>query len=138
MQKCKYNDAPFVPSNDCSSWESCTAEAYEQGKADAKAEHDKECDRCLFSLRKERMDEAKKDAIDSAMEVIEHIYHDHLYCIEDECDDTKCCDLCLYEAVMKNLKHLKGTFNSVDSLLIKQLRTVNEEIKRRKNEKNTM
>lgn len=37
---------------------------YEIGKADAKAEHDKECDRCQYSLRKEVIEEVREDATD--------------------------------------------------------------------------
>lgn len=27
----KFNDAPFVPCNDCANWESCQEDAYQQG-----------------------------------------------------------------------------------------------------------
>lgn len=60
----EFDEIPFVPCNDCTSWESCTQDAYEQGKADAKAEHDKECDTCLFSSRKEMIKKVREEAID--------------------------------------------------------------------------
>lgn len=37
---------------------------YERGKAEAKAEHYKECDRCQYSLRKEVIEEVRENATD--------------------------------------------------------------------------
>lgn len=38
QSKTKYDEIPFVPCNDCSAYESCTQEAYEQGKAEGREE----------------------------------------------------------------------------------------------------
>ena len=35
MNKIKYNDVPFVPSNDCAHYEECREDAYQQGRLDA-------------------------------------------------------------------------------------------------------
>lgn len=74
----KFDEIPFVPCNDCTSWESCTQDAYEEGKAEAKAEHDKECDRCQYSLRKETIEEVREEArkqaiIDTLTDVVESL-----------------------------------------------------------------
>lgn len=35
MAKIKYNDVPFVPGSDCSHYEECREDAYQQGRLDA-------------------------------------------------------------------------------------------------------
>lgn len=56
----KFDEVPFVPCNDCTAYESCTQEAYEQGKKDAQ----EECERCIYSGKRDVRVDAISEFVD--------------------------------------------------------------------------